>query len=328
MRFVVGFVAASLYMIIESWLSARSENENRGTIMGVYAFVNFGALALGQQLLPFAQTDGGVLFFVVAFVTSAAILPIVLTRHDAPTLPPAAKLPFKRMLALSSVGVVGCFLNGLSNGPFWAMGTSYAQKIELSLEQTALFMTVPIIAGALSAWPVGLFSDRVDRRLVIATLWSVVGMMGCLLIVLKPHGTPLLLIMMIFGAAVMPINSIYIAHVNDCIENGDRIAISSGLILLYGTGATLGPPIAGALIGLMGASGLFVHIALVAVTGSAYTLYRTRRRARPSADQREPFQFVPRTTQSVTELDPRTGIEQTRHEIDPLPEDRGEADSN
>lgn len=305
LRLTIGFTAAALYLIIESWLNAHASVQNRGTVMGIYALINYGALAMGQQFLPLAENDGHVLFLFVAATTSLAVLPITLTRHDAPNLPPAATLRFRTLWMTSPAGTAGCFINGLTNGPFWSLGPSYAQAAGLSLSETAFFMSVPIIAGALSSWPVGLVSDHIDRRLVITCAWSAVATISAVVVFLAPQGTTLLLVMAVFGAAIFPVNSLYVAHVNDVMSDGDRVAISSSLILLFGLGATIGPLLAGALIGAAGPVGLFIHIGIFAFAGLLYTAYRLVVGVRLTREDLVPFQMLPRTTQGVTRLDPR-----------------------
>ncbi|MGF1455818.1 MAG: MFS transporter, partial [Alphaproteobacteria bacterium] len=305
LRLTIGFTAAALYLIVESWLNAHATGSNRGTVMGLYALINYGALALGQQLLPLAETDGHFLFLFVALVTSLAVIPITLTRHDAPALPPAASLPLRSLWALSPAGAAGCFLNGLTNGPFWSLGPNYAREIGLSLSETALFMSVPIIAGALSAWPVGLISDHIDRRLVVVVAWSVVTVVSALLVTMMPREMALLGAMALFGAAIFPVNSLYVAHVNDVMTDGDRVAISSGLILIFGIGATVGPLMAGELMARMGPAGLFCHIGVVAFVGLAYTAYRLHVGAQIYPVDLEPYQMQTRKTHGLKELDPR-----------------------
>ncbi len=305
LRLVFGFCAAALYLVVESWLNAKASPSNRGAVMGIYALVNYGALALGQQFLRFVDEDGSFLFFIVAFASVAAVLPITLTRQDAPALPPAGRLPMRTLLATSPVGVVGCFLNGMSNGPFWSLAPSFARQIDLSLAETSFFLSLPIIAGALSAWPIGMLSDRLDRRIVIGLSWSVIIALALVIAFVPLERTALYAVMALFGAVLFPINSLYVAHVNDVVTDGDRVALSSGLILLFGLGAMIGPVLAGTLMGAMGPGGLFLHIALVATLAGTYTFYRLMVRARPIQAVREPFRLLPRTTQGVSVLDPR-----------------------
>jgi MFS family permease len=57
LRGLLGFAFAGLYGVIEAWISAKSENANRGRIYGVYQVANFVGSAIGQQILIIAVTS-------------------------------------------------------------------------------------------------------------------------------------------------------------------------------------------------------------------------------------------------------------------------------
>ena len=73
----------------------------------------------------------------------------------------------------------------------------------------------------------------------------------------------LLVLACLYGGLAFPLYSLSVAHANDYIEAEDLVQASSGLLLSYGVGATLGPIAAAAVMGALGPSGLFVFSAAV-----------------------------------------------------------------
>ena len=87
LRFLVGMSISGLYMILESWLSERSDSSNRGTVLSVYTVLNMMMIMCGQQLLNVGSIDSHMLFGLAAISVSIAIIPVSLTL----TLQPAGK---------------------------------------------------------------------------------------------------------------------------------------------------------------------------------------------------------------------------------------------
>jgi len=85
-RAVTGFCFAGLYVAIESWLNAATDNQSRGRVFSIYMTVNLLALSVGQVLLTVADPAGFTLFCLVSIIVSLALVPITLTRSVAPTI--------------------------------------------------------------------------------------------------------------------------------------------------------------------------------------------------------------------------------------------------
>jgi hypothetical protein len=101
-----------------------------------------------------------------------------------------------------------------------------------------------------------------------------------------------------------PLNSISVAHANDCASANEYVMLSSGLLLMYGLGAIAGPFLASVAMSVAGPGGLFSFTALIHGLLILYILNRTLRRAPPPAEQHLPFDdalAASRTTSQVYE---------------------------
>ena len=64
-----------------------------------------------------------------------------------------------------------------------------------------------------------------------------------------------------WGALAFPMYAVAVAYTNDLADPGDCVTISSGLLLVYGIGAVVGPFLASVLISVLGSNMLFVYAA-------------------------------------------------------------------
>ena len=305
-RAVNGAAYAVLVMVAESWLNVTATRNTRGRILAVYGLVMLGAWSGSQWLLLIADPSGFALFCLVSILISASLIPLSLSRAQAPRDVTPDRVKLGRLFAISPLGVAGSFLAGLAMSAFWGLGAVFAQGIGLDDRGTAAFMAATL-AGALALqWPVGYLSDRFDRRTVIAAvcLASVVVSLG--LFWLAPTDLGLLIPgAFLFGGLGIPIYALCLAHTNDVIEREEVVAASSALLLVYGAGSMIGPFLCGLLMGRLGPQALFLFTSLGLFAIFAFALTRMLLRpAIPSAEH-VPFVAVPRTTHVSTDLDPR-----------------------
>lgn len=289
LRGLCGFCFAGAAMIVESWLSDQSNPKSRGRVFGIYTMVNLGASTAGQMMLTLGDPGGFVLFAVGAMFYALALVPTALSSTSTPAPLVSVRLDLKALWRNSPVAVFAVFWVGISNSAFVTLAAVYGERLGLTLTTIALFTSIPILAGALIQIPVGILSDKLDRRrvLVAIALLALAADAGFLLLAPETRGLNLLLAA-ILGGSIFALYPVIVAHANDHAAPGTSIQISGGLLLTYGIGGIIGPLIAG---GLMGTAG---PLALYAVTASAhvliigYTLWRiARKEALPSAEKGE-----------------------------------------
>jgi MFS family permease len=315
LRVMTGFCLAGLYMIIESWLNEQATNQNRGTIFAVYRVVCFTGLILGQLTLNVSTPGGFELFAIVAILTSAALVPVCLTRSVQPAPIETHKISFKELWSVSPVGVLGCFAVGLTNGPFWALAPIYASEAGLGVQGVSIFMTMAILGGAVVQVPVGRLSDLIDRRWVLIGVLIGVSLSASFLAVAldRVGETGLYIGAFFFGAFALSLYSLCIAQANDHAAPHQFVLVASGLTLVFSTGAVVGPLLASALQPLFGIGAVFGLSVAVSLLFIPIVLGRILVRAAIPAEDREDFVAVPfaRPASAPTELDPRADYDAT-----------------
>ena len=280
MRFVTGFCFAGLYVVAESWLNDRATNETRGQLLSFYMIVMFVGIASGQLLLNVASPSGYELFIVASVLVSLALIPMLLSVAPAPQFSEPEKMSFIQLYQVSPLGVVGCVGTGIAHGAAFSMGALYGQKAGYSVAQISVFMSLITVGGILMQWPIGMLSDRFDRRRVLTYVTVSASLVALIAIpVSNVSATALLALMALFGGLSLPLYSLCIAHTNDHLEPEQMVAASASLVFVGGLGACVGPFTTGLLMANVGPLGYFWMLAAAHGGIGVFALYRMVRRA-------------------------------------------------
>lgn len=306
LRALNGLVFAGLFMIIESWLTGASQPETRGRVLGAYAMTNLTVVTGGMLLISTGNPASFELFSLVAILYSLAAVPIALTPRSAPQPPPRAKMRLGWLMTVSPAAVFGCFAAGIVNSGFWTFSPLFAQGAGLSVRDTSLFMSLCVLGGAISQWPIGRLSDQLGRRAVGIVVCTVAAAGGASLYLMANSGAAVLFLLgALYGAMAFTVYTLCVAHANDLVHRKRAVEVSSGLLLVFSVGAILGPMMASALMQAFGHGGLFLHTAIAHASIAIVMLLRVQVRPKLPTARTEPFVVVPKTTPAVFELDPR-----------------------
>ena len=240
-RFLSGFCIAGIMIIVEGWLNSISSNENRGQIFSIHMIVVWGGLALAQGLFAVDDPTGVSLFLLASILLSISLIPILLTEIKAPEMDVQESLGLRALWKASPSGVATIGLSGLASAGFFGVGTIYAVKAGLSVSETALFMTLFIGFGALSQWPLGWLSDKIDRRKVIMFCCATVICICMVLASFEFTSITLVILSALVGAFTLPLYSLGVAQSNDRLKPKQMISASGTIVLVFSVFAALGP---------------------------------------------------------------------------------------
>jgi MFS family permease len=307
MRCGFGFAAASLYMVIESWLNERATPEARGRIFATYMTVNYASLIVGQMLFSSNKPTSFTLFDLTAALYALCLIPVGLTLLPQPQATVVPKLRPLRLFRISPVGVIGCIAVGLANSALWAWAPIFAQDHGLTRAWLSTFMSVLTLGGAAVQLPLGRLSDHMDRRLVILGICIASAAVGVVMYLFAGSGrTDLLILIGIFGVAALPFYGLSVAHANDRIPRESFVEASATLLMLNALAACFGPSIAAQVIDIWGSGALFLYTAAIHAGMSGFIIYRLVVGQAFIGETRDKFEMMPQqSSPAALELDPR-----------------------
>lgn len=280
MRVLQGLLLVGLYAIIESWLNAAAGRMQRSSVFAVYMMLNLGAAAVAQQFLRL-PTDAFVLFCVVAMLFCVAGLPVLATREPEPVMQSAPKVQVRRLFRLAPTALVSSLVSGLMLGALWGLLPIYAQDSGFDMAQIGTYVAAAIVGGVIMQWPLGRFSDRIDRRLALALISACAALVALANLAL-PAGNYALAVAAIFafGGMGFALYPIAVAHLVDYVDRDELLSASSTVLLVNGVGSAVGPLAAGAMMSQWAPRVLFAWFAALSGLLAIYALQRFARRKR------------------------------------------------
>ena len=289
MRLLSGVCFAGIYVVAESWLNDRASRDNRGRLLALYMLILYVGLGSAQFLLTLANPRTSTPFMLVSLLISLAMVPIVLSAHQVPSLALPTKVRYAELYRNSPLGVVAVAVSGLVSSIIFSMGPVYARLSGLSTDGVAAFMAVSILAAVATQYPAGRLSDRVDRRTVIGGACALATVVAAIAAFVPLPEELILLLAALFSGFALTLYSLAVSHVNDKLEPAQMVGASSALLLLNGSSAALGPVLAGSLIAAFGPHAYFATLAALTGLLTLYDVWRKSRRGPVPPQQKGPF---------------------------------------
>ncbi|MBR0557402.1 MFS transporter [Ciceribacter sp. L1K23] len=292
-RGLYGVAGNTNFIISQSWLNHAADNSWRGKAMSgfymAYVFgIGFGAWLFGQipasgNLAPLAT---------IAF-TALAILPIGLTRLPTPPAPARVSIDLKLAWSSSPVGLIGVLAAGGLSMVVQGFTPIYAAANNVGQQEVALLMFVMQFGLIFIQYPMGVLSDRIDRRIVlIATCLLIAVTAAVSLTVSFSQILILMVVFAVFAGAVETVYSIANAHANDRTEPEDYVSLSSTLLVAWSAAATIVPLLVTMLTPVFGETTFIYAALIVALAYAGFVTLRLGRQKPVPAEAREGFEIL------------------------------------
>ena len=279
-RVVIGFCFSGVYVTAESWLNNSADNTNRGKTLSVYMIVQMFGIVCAQVLLVMGDAGGYALFIVASVLVSISFAPILLSISPTPAFETTKPMPLKTLIETSPLGCFGMFLLGGVFSAQFGMSAVYGMAAGLTIVQISMFVSSIYVGALLMQYPIGWFSDYIDRRVVILIVAAVGGVMSLVGFLFDHYFGVLLVAAFVIGGTSNPLYSLLIAYTSDYLEADDMAAASGGLIFINGMGAIMGPLVTGWMMDVFGTQAFFMVIAVLMLTLTGYAGYRMTQRSR------------------------------------------------
>tara|TARA_Y100000741_G_scaffold359653_1_gene340617 strand:+ start:959 stop:2248 length:1290 start_codon:yes stop_codon:yes gene_type:complete len=322
-RFITGFSLVGIFIVMESWLNDRANNRTRGQLLSIYMFITLIGISLGTLLLNFSSPEKYEPFILVSLLLSFALIPILLTKRKAPKFKKLGFIDVRGLYKTSPLGTVSMFCTGIIHSALFSLGAVYAASMNFTIFEISLLLFVVTVSGGIFQWPIGYYSDRSDRRIIII-FCTFFAALFCFLAIFSSDtslenmylatGLGMDKIMFfiyvgLYAGMAIPLFTLNLAYVNDYISKEKFVAAGGGMQIIFGMGAMSGPLLCSLIMNKFGTNGFFVHLLFFHLVIGAFGLYRITRRSYEDNPE-STFTPLPRNiTPLGIELDPTTGAD-------------------
>ena len=322
-RFLTGFSIVGIFIVVESWLNDRANNRTRGKVLSIYMFVTLIGLAIGTLLLNFSNPEKYEPFILISVLLSMALIPILLAKRKPPKFRKIIGIKIKDLYKISPLGVVSMFCTGFIHSSIFTLGAVYAATMNFTIFEISLFLFLITVSGAFFQWPIGYYSDRFDRRLIII-LCTFLSVIFCFLSILSVGEHPeimhlsidweinklmFFIFITLYAGAALPLFTLNLTYVNDFVEKEKFVAAGAGLQIIFGLGAMGGPILCSLFMYQYGSNGFFIFLIIFHLIIGLFGTYRITKRSY-EYNPESVFTPLPRNiTPLGIELDPTTGAD-------------------
>lgn len=262
LRLVAGAALTITFVLSEFWIGTAAPPERRGIIMGIYATVLGIGFALGPVILWLTGTIGFTPFVVGALVLVLGVVPVLTGIRVAPKLDHARETSFVRFLFLAPVATAAALLFGSIESGAFALLPLYGQRVGHARDVVILLGVGITIGNILLQIPVGLLSDRVDRRKLLLAI-ALLGFVGALALPLVSREFwPFMLALALWGGIVGSLYTVGLAHLAARFTGEDLAAANAAFIFCYSIGGMAGPAVIGPAMDIWNPHGFAAAVSL------------------------------------------------------------------
>jgi len=275
-RGIGGIATASYFVLVESWLAAQSRPETRGLVFGVYMVANRLAFAFGQIVISFVKPASILNLFLLSAL-AYALAPLLRPRANAviPTMTSPSLVTYLELPRMVPAAAAASLMHGLVFGTVPALLPKWGVDAGFSIGAIAEMLAAMQIGGIVMQLPISYASDRFERRTVMIVSVFATAVASLLVLQIPMSGRwTWLAMMLVWGGFSSTLYSLAAAHANDLAPPERRVAWVSSIMLLWGTGAAVGPLMASLLMDMKGATMLWVYAAFVSAAIGSYPLWR------------------------------------------------------
>lgn len=303
LRLISGFSFYALLIIVESWLNEKSSNSQRGQILAIYTIIFYLSTALGQLFLTIPKDSEFFVFTVGSVLVLFSLITIAMTKIKEPILKPFEQYSFPKLYSIVPLALTGSFIGGFFVGSFFTMlPLTILHKFD-STTILSIFMSLTLIGGLVSQWPIGKLSDKYGRRKLIAFCGFFIAFVSLLFIIVPELNSYYYILALLLGVTIFAIYPLSLARANDVLdENKDMVEISRALLFAYGAGSFIAPIILGIIFTFLNYEAIFFIYLTIGFFLGLYSLSRKR----VADDDMSVFVNFPVTSGPVAaQLDPR-----------------------
>ena len=233
------------FVMSEFWINSLSPPGRRGLIMGIYATVLSLGFTVGPTVLAIVGSQGGLPFAIGSLILICASLPVIFALHETPDLESGPR----RSVAAFVFGVPVATLAALTFGAIEAGGMAilpiYGLRLGLNEAIAAQFVSAVALGNLIMQIPIGLLSDKIDRRTMLLVC-AVIGVVGALILpMVAPNFWPTAIVLFFWGGVVAGLYTIGLTYLGANYSGANLASANAAFVFMYSVGMLIGPPAIG-----------------------------------------------------------------------------------
>ncbi|MDX6805173.1 MFS transporter [Terrihabitans rhizophilus] len=263
LRFLFGVSLCVLFVLSEFWINAAAPEGSRGLVMGIYASCLSVGFAIGPTVLTIFPPTSMTPYVIGAVLFLLSIIPVALAGQLMPSIDHTPSNQVLLYLAAAPSAVLAAFIfgavetGGMSFLPLYGLRNGYSEA------SAALLVSILALGNVLVQIPMGLISDRVDRRKLLLTLGAVGFVGAAAMPFAAQHAFALFPIVAIWGGLVAGLYTVGLAHLGAQFRGSQLAGANATFVMMYSLGLLAGPPAMGLGMDIWNPHGLPLTIALL-----------------------------------------------------------------
>ncbi|HEV2549098.1 MAG TPA: MFS transporter [Stellaceae bacterium] len=283
LRVLLGTVGSGIFTATEAWINLLARDDERGRVIGIYAAFLSAGFGVGPLMLAATGTTGWAPFLAASAISAVAALPLLMAGGSArgfgrePARNPLAmfaRAPF----IVAAVAMFGFYESALiSLLPVWGVRMGFDERLAAACLTAVYFGAIALQV------PIGWLSDRLTRRAAML-LCALVGFLGAALVMaIGADAVPLFIVLFLWGGFATGIYPVALSMAGERFRGADLVTINAAIIIAYGLGSLMGPPLGGVAMDLWNPHGLLAM--LTALFAALTALSLAERGARDREDR-------------------------------------------
>jgi MFS family permease len=276
-------VGSSIFTAGEAWINQLAGDVGRGRIIGIYAAALSAGFGLGPLILSVTGISGWPPFVANAAISALAAVPLLGVRRAADAFGGEGAASPVRMFGrapgiMATVAVFGLYEAALMNLlPIWGVRSGLSERL------TAATLSAVYFGSIVLQIVIGWLSDRI-YRIVALRLCGAVGLAGAALLANVPVPPALLFVVLfIWGGMASGIYPVALSIAGDRFRGSELVSVNAAMIIAYGLGALMGPPLGGIAMDIRNPQGLlWLFVILFSALVAALLIAPIMRRSVPS----------------------------------------------
>ncbi|QLF94205.1 MFS transporter [Pseudomonas sp. ABC1] len=288
-RLINGWAIVGIFLVVESWLLLAGDQKMRGRLLAIYMIALYGSGMLGQMKLGLIDSWGAMAPFMVAgMLGSLSVLPMVILPRVSPEVGRIEPLSPRHLLRMTPSGVIGCFGSGIAIAAVYTLLPIYLQRVGMSVSQVGQLMASVIFGAMVLQYPVGRWSDKQSRQVVLVALSIFCAVLSLLILLLPDNQILLMVLLFLLGGGIFALYPVAVSHSADGAATDELVRMIQGLLLINSVGSAISPLIIAPVMNHVGENGLFWSFFVLNLALAVFFLWR--RKAHPAPIPVAPFE--------------------------------------